>query len=247
MMTSRLASSEVRNWVHSLKKGVKPQVVMGFLKAYQFNEVHIHYFAGSAVAFDAMSVCLPLWLLRILYAERVELIYGENRDGAVGDLATLAEVTAFLFSAVQNGVELGPDWRSVYSYTTFTTLFRHNLLPHRAADLDFEPGKLRHYGGKNLSVGQTLDLLRPLQVELRRAATWSGQVNILTNGHDEAGFGTSDARVSFRDYAVSVQRSLNGDGAVTFGSGTARMLMLPMRDRINRLLLPARQEVTYGS
>lgn len=104
-------------------------IVAAYLEIGKVNRQHIRYFLGPTVLHRSpWADTLPNWLSDAIPSDRLNLILQEQDEQRVGDLATPAEVMAYMYPATMDA-PMQRDWVDVYLWAGNETLTRHNRLP----------------------------------------------------------------------------------------------------------------------
>lgn len=122
-----------------LKEGMAPTFVARGLRAHGLCSALLRFFSGPILTYEpAMARLFPPWLPATVYVERLDLVVAEDRLGQAGDLATLADALAYLYSAAITaapatngrvaGQALAETWAPIYGYLAFETMSKHSLM-----------------------------------------------------------------------------------------------------------------------
>jgi len=138
----QLTEKSVRRMVELLKDGVSIEFIAHGLKFHHVHPSLVHYFKGPSLNYAPNLEISPAWLLTALKVDRLKMVVAEHQTGIVGQLSTLADVMAYLFSTA-NAQLLPQDWIAIYGYITVTTLSRHNLQSEKTVVMHhYERGEL---------------------------------------------------------------------------------------------------------
>lgn len=109
-----------------LETGVPPQAISGLLRAAGFSDTHTRYLGGPIILPDSVwSDSLPNWLSPAVYGDRLYAVITEHSAGIVGDLATPAEVLAYLYPLTMDA-PLPEDLRQLYLWAGQEVVPRHS-------------------------------------------------------------------------------------------------------------------------
>lgn len=157
-----VSSATAKTMRMMLETGVPPHIIAGLLRVAGSPPEHVRYLSGPVILPNSpWSDSLPDWLSPAIYSDRLAVILTEYSVGIVGNLATPAEVLAYLYPQTLEA-PLPEDWQRIYRWVGQETLPRHGQMSRP----DF---LIRMHNGLPV----TLDVyarqrLRRLQFDIRR-------------------------------------------------------------------------------
>lgn len=120
----KLTDQTVQRMVDLLRDGISVEFIVQGLKFHHVRPALTHYLKGPLVPSDLMAI--PEWLSTVVRVERLTTIIAEHCAGEVGQLATYADVLAYLYPAAS--AQYLPDrWDAIYGHVLNTILARHEL------------------------------------------------------------------------------------------------------------------------
>jgi len=128
----KLTDQTVQRMVDLLRDGISVEFIVQGLKFHQVRPVLTHYLKGPLVCCPSGLMAIPEWLSTVVRVERLTAIIAEHRTGEVGQLATYADVLAYLHPAA-NTQYLPDRWAAIYRHVLNTTMTRHELPTDEAA------------------------------------------------------------------------------------------------------------------
>jgi len=133
----QLNEKTVRRMVELLQDGVSIEFIAHGLRFHHVHPSLVHYFKGPPLNYAPNLETSPAWLLTILRVDRLKMVIAEHQTGIVGQLSTLSDVMAYLFSAADAQL-LPQDWTAIYGNVAVTTLSRHNLQSEKTAVMHYD-------------------------------------------------------------------------------------------------------------
>jgi hypothetical protein len=122
----RLTDKTVRRMIDLLRDGISVDFIAQGLKFHYVHPSLVHYVKGPLLRSVNNLAPEPAWLQTITRIERLEIVITEHRAGTVGQLATYADVLAYLYPAAYPQI-LQPSWTTTYSHVAGVILARHDL------------------------------------------------------------------------------------------------------------------------
>ena len=144
--------------------GCNKEIIAEFLEWEGLSKPHQRYMACPVIVFDqAWSDTLPEWIFPAIHVDRLEQIAEEAKQGITGDLATVSEVMAYMYSCTLTA-NVSHEWTNVYLWCSQQAMSKHQQLEsgQSFAELlgDEQPLQLSDY--------EQHQFLRPLQRWLRQ-------------------------------------------------------------------------------
>jgi hypothetical protein len=133
-----------------------------------------YYFWSPVQIYPRAWEPLSAWLIRAVYRDRLCLVIEEHRQGKVGELATFAEVVAFLFMAAKTRrVSWKNEWIHIYGHASAEVITRHGRVHPGDTQL------IASYQGEDLTLHEQQQFLELMLCTLHYHAAQQGKVYAL--------------------------------------------------------------------
>lgn len=123
----KLTDQMVQRMVDLLRDGISVEFIVQGLKFHRVHPALTRYLKGPPVCCQSDRMTMPDWISSLVQVDRLTTIIAEHRIGQIGQLATYADVLAYLHPAAKTQL-LPKRWAAIYNQVKVTTRARHELL-----------------------------------------------------------------------------------------------------------------------